>query len=72
MSADPAGMTRHDLSLFVIAVALLAGLVVAQFSSVQLFRSLFVSSLPAVTCVGYVLFYNPPDGTAATQGGPGP
>ena len=63
MTAKTVPISRHDLSLLAIAVAFLAGVVVAQLSSVQLFRSMFVSSVPASLCVGYVLFYNPPDGT---------
>lgn len=65
MTANNVAVSRHDFSLLLIAVAFLAGLVVALLSSVQLFRSMFVSSVPASLCVGYVLFYNPPDGTDA-------
>ncbi|MEF8937050.1 hypothetical protein [Halobacteriaceae bacterium SHR40] len=60
MGVSPVDATRHDLSLFGIAVVLLIGLLVAQFSAVGLVSSLFVSSLPAAACVGYVLFYRPP------------
>ena len=64
MSVSPSDATRHDLSLFGIAAVLLIGLLVAQFSTVTLSRSLFVASLPATACVGYVLFYRPPANTA--------
>lgn len=60
MSVSPADATRHDLSLFGIAAVLVTGLLVAQFSAVGLVSSLFVSSIPATLCVGYVLFYRPP------------
>jgi hypothetical protein len=64
MSVTPTDATRHDLSLFAIAAVLLIGLVVAQFTTVELASSLFVASLPAAACVGYVLFYRPPAKTA--------
>lgn len=53
-------VTRHDLSLLTIAAALLVGAVVGMLSSVDLSRSLFAASVPAVCSVGYALFYRPP------------
>jgi len=53
-------LTRHDLSLFVIGGVLLAGAAVGLLPAVELSRSLFVASLPAVAGMGYVLFYRPP------------
>ncbi|MFT4946708.1 MAG: hypothetical protein ACI8TL_000944 [Natronomonas sp.] len=54
------GVTRHDLSLFVIGGVLLAGLVVGLLPAVDLSRSLFTASVPAVAGMVYTLFYRPP------------
>lgn len=53
-------VTRHDLSLFVIGGVLLAGLVVGILPAVDLSRSLFAASVPAVAEMIYTLFYRPP------------
>jgi len=63
MTAEVKGLSRHDVALMTIALVLLAGLGVGQFSPVRLPGSLFVSSIPATACVGYVLFYRPPTET---------
>jgi hypothetical protein len=54
-------VTRHDVSLFVIgclfAVAVLAG----SLSSVEQTRALATAAVLSTGCLGYVLFYRPPE-----------
>lgn len=54
-------LTRHDISLLGIGLLLASGLLVGVLSTVALSRSLFAVSIPAVGCVGYTLFYRPPE-----------
>lgn len=54
-------LTRHGISLIGIGLLLLAGLAVGGFSAVDLSRSLFAASVPSAGCVGYTLFYRPPE-----------
>ena len=53
-------LTRHDLSLFVIGGVLLVGLFVGLLPAVELSRSLFAASVPALGGMLYTLFYRPP------------
>jgi hypothetical protein len=53
-------VTRHDLSLLVIAGSLLMGVLVGTFFSVGLLTALLAASVLATACMSYVLFYSPP------------
>lgn len=54
-------LTRHDMSLFGIGSLLLSGFLVGVLSTVALLQALFVVSVPATLCIGYTLFYRPPE-----------
>lgn len=60
VEANELDVTRHDLSLFVIGGVLLVGLAVGFLPAVELSRSLFAASVPAVGGMIYTLFYRPP------------
>ncbi len=53
-------ITRHDLTLAGIGIALLVGLIVGLLPAVALSSALFVASVPATGGVFYTLFYRPP------------
>jgi hypothetical protein len=59
--ASELALTRHDLSLFVIGGVLAVGLLVGLLPTVELSRSLFAASLPAIAGMIYTLFYRPPN-----------
>ena len=55
-----ASLSRHDLSLLVIALPLLLASVVAALLPVGTVVALGAGSVPATGGLGYALFYNPP------------